>query len=295
MTRLERARDPKGEPRGRSLFYVFAGGSAVRPDGCELHRPRRHAEPFERDERGLRLAAAAGHVVAEHAPRLLGRFTVGGVEASVESAATGSRVTSLLTEPGSRAEKLRRIDEMATWIVEIGCATRAPAPALACERARLHETVVPGWRDAVPGDIVTSLAPLPAVLQHNDLGCWNILADDRTFTVVDWESARERAFPLWDLLYFLLDAPARRALRPPVASRAGPRPYMESKPLTDWPCGLAAATRRRPIAWAASGLFRQYRLRRAMSMIRRARCVIENKRHVTVETHPPQLKARAQC
>jgi len=194
------------DPLARSVFYVFAGGSAVPSWAVKFARVPSYAEPFERDERGLRLAAAAGHSVAEHAPRLLRRFTVAGVEASVESAAVGSRVTSLLTEPGSRAEKLRRIDEIATWIVEMGRVTRAPAPALARERARLHETVLPEWQDAVPADVVTSLAPLPAVLQHNDLGCWNIVADDRTFTVVDWESAREHGFPLWDLLYFLLDA-----------------------------------------------------------------------------------------
>jgi hypothetical protein len=47
---------------------------------------------------------------------------------------------------------------------------------------------------------------VPAVLQHNDLGCWNILVEDSTFTVLDWESSVPSGLPLWDLVYFLTDA-----------------------------------------------------------------------------------------
>jgi hypothetical protein len=47
------------------------------------------------------------------------------------------------------------------------------------------------------------------VLQHNDLGTWNIVVDPATpasFTALDWESARPVGLPLWDLWYFLQDA-----------------------------------------------------------------------------------------
>ena len=48
---------------------------------------------------------------------------------------------------------------------------------------------------------------LPAVLQHNDLGTWNtVWAAPGEFTVLDWESARADGLPLWDLLYFAVDA-----------------------------------------------------------------------------------------
>ena len=44
------------------------------------------------------------------------------------------------------------------------------------------------------------------MLQHNDLGSWNVVARPRLgFTVLDWESARRHGLPLWDLLYFLVD------------------------------------------------------------------------------------------
>ena len=47
---------------------------------------------------------------------------------------------------------------------------------------------------------------LLGVLQHNDLGTWNVVSDDGDFVVVDWENVRQSALPLWDLLYFLGDA-----------------------------------------------------------------------------------------
>jgi hypothetical protein len=50
---------------------------------------------------------------------------------------------------------------------------------------------------------------VPQVAQHNDLGCWNIAVQAGDFTVLDWESARPRGWPLWDLLYFAADAFAR--------------------------------------------------------------------------------------
>ena len=54
---------------------------------------------------------------------------------------------------------------------------------------------------------MTDLASLPAVLQHNDLGTWNIVSDGGAdFTAVDWESANPSGLPLWDLWYFLADA-----------------------------------------------------------------------------------------
>jgi hypothetical protein len=61
----------------------------------------------------------------------------------------------------------------------------------------------------LPPDLVDRLPELPPVLQHNDLGSWNIVSDGQRFTVLDWESARESGLPLWDLLYFAADVLAR--------------------------------------------------------------------------------------
>jgi hypothetical protein len=99
------SRDGRHRPaRAQRLLRVCAGQRRADVDRKARTIPS-YAEPFERDER-LALAAAGGEVIAAHAPRLLSRFTLAGVEASVESAAIGSRVTSLLAQPGSRTAKL---------------------------------------------------------------------------------------------------------------------------------------------------------------------------------------------
>jgi hypothetical protein len=82
-----------------------------------------------------------------------------------------------------------------------------PADHLQPERERLARDVLPAWvPKGAPSTLVSALPSVRPVLQHNDLGCWNILANADTFTVVDWESARRASLPLWDLVYFLADA-----------------------------------------------------------------------------------------
>jgi hypothetical protein len=71
----------------------------------------------------------------------------------------------------------------------------------------LKVEVLPHWlHGGAPSDLVDRLPELPGVLQHNDLGSWNIVVrPGRGFVAVDWESARRYGLPLWDLLYFLVD------------------------------------------------------------------------------------------
>ena len=144
--------------------------------------------------------------MTDHAPRLLARFTVDGLNASLETAATGERLTRLLART-SRAHGVRLIEDVAGWIVATGTVTRAEPADLAAEQARLRDEVVPHWADrGVEERLVTSLPEISAVLQHNDVGPWNIITDETSFTVVDWESARRHGLPLWDLVYFLTEA-----------------------------------------------------------------------------------------
>ncbi|HYZ76636.1 MAG TPA: hypothetical protein VE596_04615 [Gaiellaceae bacterium] len=194
----------EGDALTRAVFQLFGPGEREPEWVLKLSRVRAYTAPFERDERGLRLAAASGDVVVKHAPRLLGRFEADGLPCSLESAAAGLRLTYLLQRRGSRRDKLRAIDAVAGWALDAAKATAAPAGALDDERRRLEQDVLPRYLQ-VPPDLVSRLPPLPAVLQHNDLGCWNVVVG-RGFTVVDWESARRHGFALWDLLYFLVDA-----------------------------------------------------------------------------------------
>jgi hypothetical protein len=129
------------------------------------------------------------------------------VHASLETAAAGRRLRDVLRTPGGRARKLDLIERIGTWILELGRLTRTSPESMAAELERLRSDVVPRWSElGTRADLVDALPPLAAVVQHNDLGTWNVVADDGEFVVVDWENVREAALPLWDLLYFLADA-----------------------------------------------------------------------------------------
>jgi hypothetical protein len=166
-----------------------------------------YSQPFDLDEQGLGLAAELGGRVAEHAPRLVGRFQVDGLEASIETAARGERMVNFLKAPGPRAPKLAAIERVAEWIVDVARQTAGPPEALEAERRRLGEEVVPAWASSgVTSALVDDLPPIPSVMRRGDLGAWNLVVDGNDFTAVDWETAHLGGFPLWDLLYFLTDA-----------------------------------------------------------------------------------------
>jgi len=209
-----------GMPRDVEWFLTFGQGDALSRNAFQLFRPASprpdwilkfarvagYSERFDNDERGLGLARAAGGAVAARAPRLVGRFELGGLQASVETAAPGRRLRDLLQTPGERTAKLRLVDRIGEWILELGRLTKASPDATAGERRRLRLEVVPSWSElGVSPDLVDAVPPLPAVTQHNDLGTWNVVADGDEFVIVDWENVREHALPLWDLLYFLAD------------------------------------------------------------------------------------------
>jgi hypothetical protein len=197
----------QGDALSRNAFQLFRAGSDQPEWVLKFARVAGYSERFDNDERGLQLAHGAGDAIAAHLPRLVGRFDFDGVHASVETAAAGRRLRDVLLTPGDRTAKLRLIESIADWILAFGRLTQTSAEALGAERERLRSDVVPKSRGlGAQPELVDELPPLPAVAQHNDLGTWNVVADNRDFVVVDWENAREAALPLWDLLYFLGNA-----------------------------------------------------------------------------------------
>jgi hypothetical protein len=192
----------------RSVFQVF-GPDAAEPDWVvKFARVPGYTVPFERDEYGTSLLLAAGDTLSAHVPRILGRFDVAGIHASVETAAPGYRLTDYLQRRISRAEKVSVIDAVAAWLLELGKRTAHEGQSLGPERRHVSTDVLPVWAaDRVPPTLADSLPQLPSVLQHGNVGAWNVIAGGPAeFWVIDWESARERSFPLWDLLFFLSDA-----------------------------------------------------------------------------------------
>jgi hypothetical protein len=197
----------QGDALSRNAFQIFPT-AATRPQWVlKFARIPGYSNRFDDDERGLRLAQSAGATVAARVPRLVGRFDVDGIHASLETAAVGRRLRDVLSTPGSRATKLKLVERIGEWILELGALTRSSTAADDEERDRLRTQVVPRWVElGARAELVDALPPLPSVTQHNDLGTWNVVADADDFTVADWENARERGLPLWDLLYFLADA-----------------------------------------------------------------------------------------
>lgn len=197
----------QGDELSRNAFHLFSPESAVPSWVLKFARVPGYREPFDRDERGLAAAARAGGVVAARTPRLLARFTAGGIEASLETAAVGKRLREVLIEPGRRGRKHGLIQAVSAWLIDVARATRRPPAAVGEELARIGRDVLPRYASfGVGTDLLQQVAALPGVLQHNDLGSWNILVDGDEFVVVDWESAQEVGLPLWDTVYFLADA-----------------------------------------------------------------------------------------
>jgi hypothetical protein len=192
----------------RSVFQLFAHGDKAPRWVVKFTRVSGHTEPLDRDERGVRLVETAGGQVAAHAPRILGRFEAAGLHASVETAAAGYRLTDFMLRPVSRAEKVRVIESVARWIVELGRRTAAAGETLQAERNRLASDVVPLFRQiGIEASLVERLPSLPSVLRHGNLGTWNVIARDQDeFSVIDWETAREHGLPLCDLVFFLGNA-----------------------------------------------------------------------------------------
>jgi hypothetical protein len=159
---------------------------------------------FERDERGLRLAERSPPVIADHAPRLVGRLEVEGLHASVETAARGESLMAAIGPTRPRSDRVAAVERIAEWLVRLGEETAASPELLEPERRRLAAEVVPRWLgDGLPRTFVDDLPPIPAVFQHGDVFGENVVLDGDDFTVLDWESAREHGAPLWDLFYFL--------------------------------------------------------------------------------------------
>lgn len=188
----------------RAAFLLFPQSAAQPRWVVKFMRVPSYAGPIERDQRALAAVAAAGGAAASHAPRFLGRFEVSGLAASIETAAGGRPLSAVLHSAGSRVAKMRLVDAVAGWIVELGRETRHAGADAELERLRVN--VLGAWPEA-PDHLLAGLSALPAVLQHNDLGTWNIVtAGEPDFTAVDWESANPSGLPLWDLWYFLASA-----------------------------------------------------------------------------------------
>jgi hypothetical protein len=99
------------------------------------------------------------------------------------------------------------------WVTGLGAGSAEPAkPGEVAERLEplLHDFLRGGpsaEERRVLTDAVAALCDaqdLPLVLEHGDLGVWNVLVRlDGRPAVLDWEAGVPRGMPMWDLLYLL--------------------------------------------------------------------------------------------
>lgn len=189
----------RGDDLQRAVFHVFRPGASAPSWVVKFGRVPGHDRPFLSDEAGLALVPVQSPA-RRHIPSFLGRTDVEGLPVSIETAAVGPTLAGRIA--ADRRPPLALLERVADWSLELAVSTRSGRADIAAELVRAAPTVD-----------VTRLAStsieVPVVAQHHDLGCWNIVAADDDFTVLDWESARAAGRPLWDLLYFAADAFAR--------------------------------------------------------------------------------------
>ncbi len=196
-----------GDLLARGAFMLFPPDSAKPAWALKFCRVPGPDDRVDRDSRALRFAAEAGVATAARAPRFIGRLEAAGHEASLETAAPGRRANGVLSVVRPAHAKQRLIERVVEWLAQMARETSAAPKLLEPERRRLLEEVLPHWSAlGASRDLVDELPPMQAVLQHNDLGTWNLMASGDAFTALDWESAKAHGFPLWDALYFLADA-----------------------------------------------------------------------------------------
>ncbi len=193
-----------GDDLVRSLFYVFPDGEPDPALVVKFARLPDHSAPFAAESAAASTLERRASVSRRMVPRLLASGVIDDVPYSVEEAATGRQLSHVLVSSVSRARKLQLVERVASWILELGYESAGASD----DGTRAIEVVLERARGSRwEMEIEAKGAPsVPAVVAHNDLGCWNILTDGSEFRVVDWESSCYPGVPLWDLLYFLTDA-----------------------------------------------------------------------------------------
>lgn len=196
-----------GDELQRATFQVLPPGEDAPAWVVRFSRVPGNREPFERDRAGLDLLARHAPRAAGRAPRVRGELDVDGVVAVVETAAPGRHLGQHLLSTRPLRARVRAVDEVCAWLVDLAIESRVPPEELRPEIERLESQVVAPWvGNGVAAGLASALPPVPGVLLHADPGPWNITWSEHGVCVLDWESARHPGLPLWDLVYFLADA-----------------------------------------------------------------------------------------
>ena len=190
----------------RNAFLIFERRARRPSVALKFSRVREMTTPFDREQAGYAVVEEAGPVVAVRAPSYLGRLEVDGFHASLETVAYGERLSSALRRPRPTRRKLELLENIVTWLIDVGRRTALPPGALEAERIWFEAEALPKHRGVLPGNLSDVWQASPATFQHQDLAEENVVVNRDGFTVVDWEWAQRAGLPFGDLIYFAAHA-----------------------------------------------------------------------------------------
>ena len=212
LTGLRWALSAAGRYRSRKVVLFLLDPEADTPHFV-VKMPRHPDEGARivREEAALRTLAEAGVDDAVAVPRAVFSGTVGRERLPVLGQLGLAGAPFRRRMSGSPDDPL--LATLVDWTTALGAGTAVPA-APGEVAARLQPVLADVLRAGASDEerrvlteavAVLSDAPdLPLVLEHGDLGVWNVLVRlDGRPAVLDWEAGVPRGMPLWDLLYLL--------------------------------------------------------------------------------------------
>lgn len=185
-----------GNDRQRPVAFAFAE-SAKDPDWL-VKWSRSEAEPERgRREHQIRAAISRYPSLSGHISKDLGRLTIAGAPATVETVAPGISLDGLRARSGAD-QALAVGERVLAWLCDLSVesAVRSSDP----EALIVDQAAALG---VDPTGLLAAISDVPRVISHNDLGTVNVLTNGSRFTVIDWEDGLIEGLPIVDVVYFL--------------------------------------------------------------------------------------------
>jgi glycosyltransferase involved in cell wall biosynthesis len=193
---------------GKVVLLTFANGTDPPTTAMKVARTNAAEAGLDREEVVLREVERARPLL-QGVPRVMYRQSLGTGRALGETVMQGVPLQRLLNADNHHSLARKVTD----WTIAMaGTSQAVPSDdwwerlvgaTLETFREQFGSVVDPGLVSETQGCLRTC-GPIPLVIEHRDLGPWNILLNDSgRIQVLDWESAELRGLPGLDLIYFL--------------------------------------------------------------------------------------------
>jgi hypothetical protein len=210
----------------RAVLLPFEPGSDRPAAAIKAARHRIYNDRTAGEHAALRaLRSRVGATLQDSLPTPEALVTWNGVAIAVESCAPGATISARLAR--RHASSRHHIDDLvrtATWITRFNQVCSSSLVWSWSDKHRWIDAPLDRFRGTSPmsaacADLLGALEArasrllgrkLPLVVQHNDLGPWNVHRDEDRLMVIDWETeashgdfmAERIGLPMTDLVYF---------------------------------------------------------------------------------------------